>query len=353
MALVLCASLAPTSAAQTYEAQVWNGREVGVGEYPFVSLLVDNQGDGFCSGSLVSPTVVLTAGHCVHDIPGQPITVRLNGVRAGGTFAEEHTTRVHGAHPRYLRRGASYDFGVILLRRPSAIQPVALARYADEAFWDPGSDVLVVGWGTANSRGDGFGRLREGTTVIRADSRCQNRFGWYDVESDLCVDGWPSSGCPGDSGAPLFWASTDGTYIQSGVVSGGGKTCDEGKVWVAAWVPAGRRWVGLAELEGLPRTRTLTLASAAARISSGDRLKVAAALLRYSDAQRMGYQRLVLERRRAGTTRWRFVSSARTGAAGRATFYDRPNNDMQYRVRHSGTAVTFGSSRKISVTVVR
>merc|ERR1712039_408819 len=58
---------AKASAAR--QLQIFNGSEVTTEAYPFVASLVDDKLKHLCTGSLVSPGVILTAAHCFsrHD----------------------------------------------------------------------------------------------------------------------------------------------------------------------------------------------------------------------------------------------------------------------------------------------
>jgi len=91
-----------------------------------------------CSGTLLSPTVVLTAGHCTNNFPGSPYTgMRVfteSDVQAGiGTtnnypFAGPNSVEaVHwAAHPLYETAPfVFHDVGVVILQAPGVVLPQA------------------------------------------------------------------------------------------------------------------------------------------------------------------------------------------------------------------------------------
>src|SRR5690348_6582739 len=88
-ALSFCLVLLPlTAIAGTLDAPVIGGSAAPEGEWPDAAALYSS-GEQGCSGTLIAPTVVLTAGHCVSDSFGPPPdTVMVGGIdeqtRAGG-----------------------------------------------------------------------------------------------------------------------------------------------------------------------------------------------------------------------------------------------------------------------------
>jgi MYXO-CTERM domain-containing protein len=170
---------------------------------PAVVALMD--GDYFfCSGTVISPRVVLTAAHCLE---GSPPT----GVYFGEDANDPSTGTVIGVgqtlvHPDYPQRG---DIGVLELAEATQVPPSELNRTPLSASL-AGQDVRVVGFGVSVDGGDTAGVKLTGLTTF--DS----------VEEDymLVRPKGDQSGCYGDSGGPNYM-TIGGGEVLAGVTSFG------------------------------------------------------------------------------------------------------------------------------------
>lgn len=187
-----------------------------------------------CSGTLIAPDVVLTAGHCIE--PG-PVEVVVDSVdyadRSQGVRVPVKWAR---AYPLWDRR---YDIGVVMLEHPApgAARKVAAACTARERLV-AGAQLRVVGFGLATrDASDRNTRLREATVpVIDAsctmDLACEPSIAPH---GEFIAGGAGSDACFGDSGGPIFVDDGHGPAVI-GVVSRGvalpGAPCGNGGVYV-------------------------------------------------------------------------------------------------------------------------
>jgi lysophospholipase L1-like esterase len=102
-----------------------------------------------CTGTLLSETWVLTAGHCLVNRGADPVTVRLGDLRIGQ--GELRTTRSINTWP-YTVEGGNRDAGLIELSEPTTHVDLRTPYGVGEL--PPGAQVKVRGWGTTGLNAD-------------------------------------------------------------------------------------------------------------------------------------------------------------------------------------------------------
>ncbi|MEV7189061.1 trypsin-like serine protease [Kitasatospora sp. NPDC093102] len=222
--LVLLAAAGLLAAGAAPAAAVHGGSDTTTASHPFVVALETAAGEQWCTGALIAPTKVLTAGHCVAeaDDPGslRVIAGRTDLTGSGGQVRRVKSYRVD---PRYTP-GLDHDSAVLTLDRPLPQTPVRVARQADAALYRYGRTATLLGFGRTGSDGPGT-HLKQAALTLAPPASCDP----YTSPGDsplFKVCGLPRAGttdsvCKGDSGGPLV---VGGVVI--GVVSTGNKYCD-------------------------------------------------------------------------------------------------------------------------------
>lgn len=201
-------------------SDVVGGHPAMPGEWPDAVAVMDDTGFAFCSGTLVAPQVVITAGHCVGEAGAPPPTqVKINAVDSAGTGEVIAVTQAT-AYPSWE---STYDISVLVLDHPSTTPPRAVATSCavDPALAD-GAPVTLVGFGATTQQGDDQNTtLMVGQAQIQ-DAACSGN-GCVTAVSpggEFVAGGAGVDSCFGDSGGPVYLTAA-GETVLAGVVSRG------------------------------------------------------------------------------------------------------------------------------------
>ncbi|HWT90078.1 MAG TPA: trypsin-like serine protease [Solirubrobacterales bacterium] len=266
IALLALALPAVTAARDGATASIIAGRAATIEEFPSLAYIEAHEGkSGFaCTGTVVAPRVILTAAHCVEDIergrftPANQYAV-ATGTTAPGKAIGTNVFRVVETHvfPGFDPGNLRGDAGILVLDRPTAAPPIALAGAGDAALYEGGATIQLAGWGLTKANAtDGPGSLRATSMVVQRPSFCKQKtrdyYPPYSAAGQLCTLDVParrSGGCYGDSGGPAIGQRADGTPVEVGIISTGGPFCstklpnvliraDFIAPWVAEWIAA-------------------------------------------------------------------------------------------------------------------
>jgi V8-like Glu-specific endopeptidase len=181
----------------------------GVADTVDVAVVDIDLGGGFCSGTLIAPRAVLTAGHCLEGPIGN-VKVFFGDVIGGpGTTINAVWW---GAHPSFkdtLPYGTlEHDVAVIILEKDGPVAP--MAWQSTPLFNMVGKTGVMVGYGVTNAmQQTGSGTRRQVSEQI------------LDQDADFLYYGDGSSGtCQGDSGGPTLFNS-----VVAAVTSFGAYDC--------------------------------------------------------------------------------------------------------------------------------
>jgi len=232
MLLRLLAAAATFAAASLSSAFAINYGDPDGDNHPFVGLMIAKDSSGSpiwrCSGTLISPTVFLTAGHCT-EAPAAGAEIWFESEVVRGDPATNYPfggpTSVSGVpqtHPDF-NPGAFflYDLGVVILDEPvvrSEYGTLPTPGMLDGLATKRGkkdTTITAVGYGLqqvrSNPQGPDFtlADLRREIAVL--DLVSVNGTAGVPAGTSVTVSGNANTGgtCFGDSGGPLFYSDTN------------------------------------------------------------------------------------------------------------------------------------------------
>jgi secreted trypsin-like serine protease len=230
--------------ATAHDTKIVGGQPTTIASFPWQAAVAASHnfyaGDGydrqFCGGTLVAPTIVITAAHCTFNFPvpavgfnnpnrlevftgrttlssneGQAIDVAelyyFEGTPSSPVLQARTTDASPATGQLYNPATGEWDAVFLRLAQPSTTgTPIKIAGPGEEGTWAAGQPALISGWGTLSEGGSAPDQLFGATVPMVADSTCAGAYGADFFASTMVCAGFPQGGvdtCQGDSGGPL------------------------------------------------------------------------------------------------------------------------------------------------------
>jgi secreted trypsin-like serine protease len=234
-------------------ARIIGGSAVQAGDF-LDCVAVGSDAQWGCTGTLIGPNVVVTAGHCA-DFATR-VYFGLDVTQPGRIVRVKKRVR----HPKYHQAGKHNDLMVLLLA--SDVTNVAPRGLASSSLIDKATDGRVVGFGATEPSGTfGYGRKQQVDVPI-ASSACKSKVDGHDDNVSYGCDrglelvaGRPllqRDTCNGDSGGPFYVTGPDGGRLLAAATSratdSAVSNCGDGGIYVR--IDRYRSWIA-----GIPGVR--------------------------------------------------------------------------------------------------
>ena len=263
LASVMAASVSPAGAV------TGNFTEDNVHDYVGLVAFYDANGEFLwrCTGSLLNPTTVLTAGHCT-DVKAGAVTAIFWASQEGGALydpvndiedpltgypyeclnsaeypcATASTLIEYGYIGNVFLKGNNADVGLVILDSPIYLDEYASLAAAGSVDDLPvGTEVTVTGYGVSGEKPNVISyRERLMATAFIVSTRNANTAG-FNIQLSTNPGKGRGGSCFGDSGGPILYDGTDvilgvNSFVINGQCAGVGFAYRTDQEAVLAWI---------------------------------------------------------------------------------------------------------------------
>ena len=199
-----------------------------------------------CTGSVIAPSVILTAAHCTMNENGSVIAgYALPGVidAADTTTGRNWAMDYLLPHPDYDPNTLVNDVALVVLDNPTSAPAMPLIAPWQDALVVGGAPATIAGWGRTVNGGSPSRFLQEAAVPLISDADCARDQSLFNPAVMLCAGDLPAGidTCQGDSGGPLAMTIA-GTRTLVGDTSFGPQECATGP-GVYGRISAFRSWI--------------------------------------------------------------------------------------------------------------
>uniref|UniRef100_A0A8C6RZ39 Coagulation factor X n=2 Tax=Nannospalax galili TaxID=1026970 RepID=A0A8C6RZ39_NANGA len=243
--------------------RVVGGRDCEDGECPWQALLINEENEGFCGGTILNEFYILTAAHCLHQ-------AKRFKVRVGdrNTEKEEGNEMVHEVdvvikHNKFVRETYDFDIAVLKLKTPITFRMNVAPACLPQKDWAEATLMtqktgIVSGFGRTHEKGRASSTLKMLQVPYVDRNTCKLSSSFTITQNMFCAgyDTKMEDACQGDSGGPHVTRFKD-TFFVTGIVSWGEGCARKGKYGVYTKVTAFLKWIERSmRARGLPTAET-------------------------------------------------------------------------------------------------
>jgi secreted trypsin-like serine protease len=264
IALVVPVAGANARPPATAHTSIVGGQNASIGDWPSIAFILaawDQNGDGElegaagCTGTVINPSWVISAAHCLFRPDGEPVDalITLTGAtdKTGAGGGEVIVVDKVVVNPNWSWDTLHGDALLLHLRSRSS-RPAMKLAVPRGPYVTVENLPNAAGWGTTDENSTiGTDVLKEAYLELQSDQTCASFVNDYDADTQTCAGTFEKAGaCHGDSGGPLIvfdknthepflWGLTSfGPQIGLGM-----KQCELHAPAFYSWIPGFLPWI--------------------------------------------------------------------------------------------------------------
>ncbi|XP_078513823.1 coagulation factor X-like isoform X2 [Lissotriton helveticus] len=231
------------------QTRIVGGRDCSPGECPWQALLVNENQEGFCGGTILNEYFILTSAHCVNQSRYFEVVVgEVDTKKKEGTESVHMVERIF-IHPIFVLQTYDYDIALLRLKEPMNFTQYVIPVCIPEM--DFANDVLmaqeaatVSGFGIIQPMGQMALKLQVLQVPYIGRQQCIKSSNFAITRNMFCAgyDTAVKDACQGDLGGPHV-TPFRGTFFITGIVSWGEGCAQEGNYGVYTKVSNFHKWI--------------------------------------------------------------------------------------------------------------
>nr|XP_020020077.1 coagulation factor X-like [Castor canadensis] len=213
------------------------------------ALLINEENDGFCGGTILNEFYILTAAHCLHQAKRFKVRIGDRNMELEEGNEVAHEVEVIIKHNKFMLDTYDFDIAVLKLKTPIVFRTNVSAACLPQKDWAEATLMtqktgIVSGFGRTHEKGLPSTTLKMLEVPYVNRNTCKLSSGFTITQNMFCAgyDAKMEDACQGDSGGPHV-THFKGTYFVTGIVSWGEGCARKGKYGIYTKVSAFLKWI--------------------------------------------------------------------------------------------------------------